>query len=64
MGIEKINFMWYVRKVSMLAFMGYMAGAVTFAIQHEIVTHGLSGLSMAALSDRLSYVLQFIALGI
>ena len=61
MGIEKINFMWYVRKVSLLAFMGYIAGAVTFAIQHEIITHGLSGLSLTKLSDSLSYVLQFVA---
>ncbi len=42
MGIEKINFMWYVRKVSFLALMGYVAGAITFIIQHEIITHGVS----------------------
>ena len=59
MGIEKINFMWYVRKMSMLAFMGYIAGAVTFAIQHEIITYGFSALSLARLTDSLSYVLSF-----
>ena len=60
MGIEKINFMWYVRKMSLLAFMGYIAGAITFAIQHEIITYGLDGLSLTKLTDRLSYVLQLI----
>lgn len=63
MGIEKINFMWYVRRMSLLAFMGYVAGAVTFAIQHELLTNGMQGLSVAALTDRLSYVLQFIMVG-
>ena len=61
MGIEKIDFMWYVRKMSLLAFMGYIAGAVTFAVQHEILTYGLGRLSLAKLSDQLSYVLQFIS---
>lgn len=42
MGIEKINFMWYVRKVSFLALIGYVAGAITFVIQHEIITNGVS----------------------
>jgi len=50
MGIEKINFMWYVRRVSFLALMGYVAGAVTFVIQHEIVTHGLSANRLADLT--------------
>ena len=50
MGIEKINFMWYVRKVSFLALMGYVAGAITFVIQHEIITHGLSADRLADLT--------------
>ena len=61
MGIEKIDFMWYVRRMSLLAFMGYIAGAITFAIQHEILTYGLGRLSLAKLSDQLTYVLQFIS---
>ncbi len=60
MGIEKINFMWYVRRMSLLAFMGYVAGAVTFGIQHEIITNGFSGLSVARLADNLSYVVSFV----
>ena len=30
MGMEKINFFWYVKKISLLALLGYFAGAVTY----------------------------------
>jgi Na+/H+ antiporter NhaD/arsenite permease-like protein len=30
MGLEKIDFMWYVRKISLLAIIGYLAGALVF----------------------------------
>ena len=30
MGILKIDFIWYVKKISFLAFIGYIAGAVTY----------------------------------
>ncbi len=30
MGMEKIDFFWYIRKVSLLALIGYLAGAFTF----------------------------------
>jgi Na+/H+ antiporter NhaD/arsenite permease-like protein len=30
MGMEKISFTWYVKRVSLLAFVGYTAGAVTY----------------------------------
>ncbi|KFX69792.1 sodium:proton antiporter [Pseudomonas taeanensis MS-3] len=30
MGMEKINFIWYLKKISLLAFVGYMAGAATY----------------------------------
>jgi Na+/H+ antiporter NhaD/arsenite permease-like protein len=30
MGMEKIDFFWYIRKVSLLAMIGYFAGAFTF----------------------------------
>ncbi|MFG3454791.1 sodium:proton antiporter NhaD [Stutzerimonas stutzeri] len=30
MGMEKISFTWYVKRVSLLAFLGYTAGAVTY----------------------------------
>ncbi len=30
MGMEKISFTWYVRRVSLLAFLGYTGGVVTY----------------------------------
>lgn len=30
MGMEKISFTWYVKRVSLLAFLGYTAGTVTY----------------------------------
>ncbi len=37
MGMEKINFIWYVKKISLLALLGYLAGAATFILQHFII---------------------------
>jgi Na+/H+ antiporter NhaD/arsenite permease-like protein len=37
MGMEKIDFIWYLKKISWLAFVGFMAGALCFiAIEHFI----------------------------
>lgn len=30
MGMEKIDFIWYLKKISLLAFLGYMGGALTY----------------------------------
>ena len=30
MGLEKIDFIWYLKKISLLAIVGYVAGAVTY----------------------------------
>jgi len=30
MGMEKIDFVWYLKKISLLAFLGYVAGAVVY----------------------------------
>jgi Na+/H+ antiporter NhaD/arsenite permease-like protein len=35
MGMEKISFFWYIRKISLLALMGYFAGAITYILQHQ-----------------------------
>ena len=37
MGMEKINFFWYLRKISFLALLGYLAGAITYILQHQIL---------------------------
>jgi Na+/H+ antiporter NhaD/arsenite permease-like protein len=33
MGLEKIDFFWYVKRVSLLAFLGYCAGALVYILQ-------------------------------
>ncbi len=37
MGLEKIHFFWYVKKISGLAFVGYLAGAGVYLIQHQLL---------------------------
>lgn len=36
MGLEKIHFFWYVKRISGLAVMGYLAGAVVYLIQYHL----------------------------
>lgn len=36
MGMEKISFFWYLKKISLLALLGYFAGAITYILQHQI----------------------------
>ena len=38
MGLEKIHFFWYVRKISGLALVGYLAGAGVYLVQHQLIT--------------------------
>ena len=37
MGMEKIDFFWYLKKITWLAFVGFLAGAVTFIIMRQFV---------------------------
>jgi Na+/H+ antiporter NhaD/arsenite permease-like protein len=37
MGLEKIDFIWYVKKISLLALVGYLAGAAVFYFQMQIL---------------------------
>ena len=37
MGLEKIDFIWYLKKISLLALVGYLAGAAAFLIQHALL---------------------------
>jgi Na+/H+ antiporter NhaD/arsenite permease-like protein len=37
MGLEKIHFMWYVKKVGWLAALGYFAGAGIYLVQHSLI---------------------------
>jgi Na+/H+ antiporter NhaD/arsenite permease-like protein len=38
MGLEKIEFFWYVKKISWLAIIGFFAGAVVFILQHYLMS--------------------------
>ena len=37
MGLEKIDFIWYVRKISLLAALGYFAGAFAYIVQYNLL---------------------------
>jgi len=37
MGMEKINFFWYIKKIALLALIGYLAGAFTFMAQEYLL---------------------------
>lgn len=37
MGLEKIHFFWYVKKVSGLALVGYLAGAGVYLLQYQLL---------------------------
>lgn len=40
MGMEKIDFFWYLKKISWLALVGFVAGALTFIAMRDFVLHG------------------------
>ncbi len=37
MGLEKIHFFWYVKRISGLALAGYLAGAAVYIVQYQLV---------------------------
>jgi Na+/H+ antiporter NhaD/arsenite permease-like protein len=37
MGLEKIDFVWYMRKISGLALIGYFAGAMVYIVQYRLL---------------------------
>lgn len=37
MGLEKIDFLWYLRRISLLALLGYLAGAGVYLLQHALL---------------------------
>jgi Na+/H+ antiporter NhaD/arsenite permease-like protein len=37
MGIQKIEFLWYLRKFSLIALLGYLAGALTYLGQYALI---------------------------
>jgi len=39
MGLEKIHFFWYVKRITILALIGYFAGALVYVLQYNLL-HG------------------------
>ncbi|HDS07935.1 MAG TPA: sodium:proton antiporter [Bacteroides sp.] len=39
MGMEKIDFIWYLKKISLLALLGYLAGAAVYFLQAQFIHH-------------------------
>jgi Na+/H+ antiporter NhaD/arsenite permease-like protein len=37
MGLEKIDFIWYLKKISALAVIGYIAGAIVYVVQFQVM---------------------------
>jgi Na+/H+ antiporter NhaD/arsenite permease-like protein len=37
MGLEKIDFIWYMRKISALALLGYLAGAIFYIVEYQLL---------------------------
>lgn len=37
MGLEKVNFVWYLKNISLLALSGYLVGAAFFILQEEVL---------------------------
>jgi Na+/H+ antiporter NhaD/arsenite permease-like protein len=44
MGLEKVDFLWYTKKVSIGATVGYFAGIATYLVQDAILSGSLGGL--------------------
>ncbi len=39
MALEKIDFIWYMKKIAWLALLGYLAGILTYWLQNELIFH-------------------------
>ncbi len=47
MGLEKIDFIWYLKKISLLALIGYFAGAGAYWLQEQILPDSLQEIEVA-----------------
>lgn len=43
MGLERIDFIWYMRKLSFYALIGYLGGAAVFVLQEQVFPHSVHG---------------------
>ena len=40
MGMEKIDFFWYLKKIAWVALLGFVSGAIVFILLRDFVLHG------------------------
>jgi Na+/H+ antiporter NhaD/arsenite permease-like protein len=59
MGLEKVDFVWYAKKVSIGATIGYFAGIATYLVQYAI-THGGGGLALPSLLPQAAVALDVV----
>ena len=56
MGLEKVDFYWYAKKVSIGAAVGYFAGIATYLAQNTVMSGGLGGLFEGVLPQAMAAV--------
>ncbi len=44
MGLERVNFVWYLKNISGLALLGYLVGAAFFVLQEEVIIPFFAGM--------------------
>ncbi len=44
MGLERVNFIWYLKNISGVAFLGYLTGAAFFILQEEVIFPFFAGI--------------------
>ena len=37
MGLQKIDFIWYMKKITWLALIGYIGGALVYVVQYQLL---------------------------
>ena len=60
MGLEKIDFIWYLKHISWLAFVGYIAGALCFIGQKAITNHFVQNENKAAVEMTTDGVKEYL----
>lgn len=49
MGMEKIDFIWYLKKISWLALIGYLAGAITYILMYTFMFEPMESVKEVAM---------------
>jgi Na+/H+ antiporter NhaD/arsenite permease-like protein/CBS domain-containing protein len=60
MGLEKVDFLWYAKKITLPALAGYLGGIAVYLAQHQVMAGG--GFSLAALAESATAALSSISI--